>query len=83
MSEFAKIQQNILDFIRRNPGLHLSKLAELNNLKITEIEAHLLYLESKGKIRKFNEDGITKYYLCEKKKKNRSQRISDIRNEIY
>ena len=42
------IEQQIYTLIQKNPGLHLSKIAEQLNMRISHVEYHLLYLEKNG-----------------------------------
>ena len=59
MNEFLEKEnlRKIHDLIKKNPGLHLSKIAELLNMNITEIQHHLQYLEKKGIITVTSEVG--------------------------
>jgi len=50
----------IYDLIEKNPGLHLSKIAELLEIRISLAEYHLLYMERNEYIFSIKKEG--KYY---------------------
>jgi len=49
-------RQAICTIIKENPGLHLSKIAEMLNMRISLAEYHLLYLERENIILSIKED---------------------------
>jgi len=84
MNEFSQdLQRKIYDLIAHNPGLHLSKIAELLDLKISEADAHLRFLERKGKIVVSTETNIARYFIDERKVKTRDKRTLEIRRKLY
>jgi len=56
-------RRKIYDLVSRNPGLHLSKIAELLKMRISLVEYHLLFLEKHKVIRGVKESGYTRYYI--------------------
>ncbi len=78
-----EIQRKIYNLITHNPGIHLSKIAELLSLKITEVEAYLYFLEKKGLISVLQDAGYKQYYPQEQFEKLRDKRSCEIRKKIY
>ena len=58
-------RRNIYNLIQENPGLHLSKIAELSKLRISHVEYHLGYLEKHEVIVCIKEEGYRRYYVKE------------------
>ena len=85
MSEFLKNedQRKIYDLIHYNPGLHLSRIAELLDMKISEVQFHLQYFEKKRKIIVTKETGIKRYYVDDSRVRKRDKRTLEIRGKIY
>lgn len=65
MNELLELEtrRKIYDLVSRNPGLHLSKIAELLSMRVSLAEYHLLYLEKNNVIRAAKEAGYTRYYV--------------------
>jgi len=59
-------RRKIFDLVKRNPGLHLSKISELLNMRVSLIEYHLIYLEKNNVIASMKESGYTRYYIKDK-----------------
>lgn len=76
-------QKKIYNLIFHNPGVHLSKIAELLNMKISEVEYYLQYFEKKGIINVTKEAGYERYYIEDRRVKTRDKRTLGIRKEIY
>jgi len=55
-------RRKIYDLVTKNPGLHLSKIAELLNMRISLVEYHLFYLGKNQIVVSVNESGYTRYY---------------------
>lgn len=85
MSEFQKdeIQRKIYNLISHNPGIHLSKIAELLNMNISEIKYYLKLLENKVIIYSTKESGYEKYYIEKRRVKAREKRTLETRQLIY
>ena len=65
MSDILELEtrRKIYDLVSRNPGLHLSKIAEILKMRISLVEYHLLFLERTNTIRGVKESGYTRYYV--------------------
>jgi len=57
-----KIQKQIHSIIKKNPGLHLSKVAEMLQISIPLALYHLRYLEKNDLITSVKEEGYLRYY---------------------
>ena len=55
-------RQKIYNLIKKNPGLHLSKIAEILHLRISLVEYHVRYLEKNKIILASKEIGYKRYY---------------------
>jgi len=78
-----EIRRKIYDLIYRRPGLHLSKIAELLTLNISEVENHLAYLEKNGFIIGTDEAGYKQYYPQDQNSKKHYKRSQEIRKKIH
>jgi len=56
-------RRKIYDLVTKNPGLHLSRIAELLNMRISLAEYHLIYLEKNQVVIAVRELGYTRYYI--------------------
>jgi len=56
-------RRKIYDLIAKNPGLHLSKIAELLGMRISLVEYHLFYLEKNELLVPVDEAGYNRYYV--------------------
>ena len=77
-----ELQEKILEQIKKNPGIHLSKIAEQLNLRITEVERHLHILETLERIHATAAAGYQRYYLITKERNYSKQKLQT-RNDIY
>lgn len=77
------VQKKIHDLILKNPGLYLSKIAEITNLNIPTVEYHLLLLKRNNLVTVVNESGFERYYAQKKEEGLQGKRIEDIRQRIY
>ena len=82
-SNEKETQKKIRDIIARSPGLHISKIAELLDMKISEVAYHLEYLEEKGVISVSKDTSIERYYIEDSRVKTRDKRSLETRREIY
>ena len=82
-SSEEEIQRRIYDLISQNPGLHLSKIAELLDMKLFEVKYHLQSLENKGIIFVTKDAGYERYYLQKSRIKAREKRTFGTRETIY
>ena len=85
MTEFSelKIRNKIYSLIAKNPGLYISKIAEILNLKISEVESHLFHMEKRDLITSLQDAGYTLYYTKDTKAGIRDRRILKTRRKIY
>lgn len=56
-------RRKIYDLIEKNPGLHLSKISELLQMRISLVEYHLHFLEKYDIISVDKETGFSRYFL--------------------
>jgi predicted transcriptional regulator len=65
MNELLEIEtrRNIYNLIVKNPGLHLSKIAQLLRIRLSLVEYHLRYLEKNNIIYGVSEAGYKRYYI--------------------
>jgi predicted transcriptional regulator len=84
MSDLLELEtrRKIYKLILKHPGLHLSKIASLLNLRISLIEYHLLYLEKKGIAFAVKEGGYKRYYVKEKMGVGDRKVLALLRQEI-
>jgi len=76
-------QRKIFDLISKKPGLHASKIAELLELQITEVNDYLHFLEKKEDIVITEDGGYQRYYIKQSPIKSRDKRTQDMRKEIF
>lgn len=56
-------RRSIFDIIKKNPGLHLSKIAKMLDLRVSLVEYHLHYLEKHGLIQSNSDTGYKRYLI--------------------
>ena len=56
-------RRKIYALIAKHPGLHMSKIAEMLNMRLSLVQYHVAYLEKKGAISVVRDIGFTKYYV--------------------
>jgi len=78
-----KVQKQILDLISNNPGLYISKIADVLNIRISEVEEYLNYLKKKKVINIVYEEGYDRYFIAERKGNLKERRMTDIRKRMY
>jgi len=59
-------RRKIYDLVLKNPGLHLSKIAELLSMRISLAEYHLIYLIKNQVIIANKESGYLRFYIKDK-----------------
>jgi len=79
----SEIQKKIYDLISKNPGLYLSKIAELLDMKISLVEFYLLRMEKDRILTVVKETGFGRYYVEKKEVGIQGTRIADVREKIY
>lgn len=68
--------------IMKNPGIHLSKIADILKMRISLVEYHLIYLEKNNVIQAVKESGYTRYYPTESFGQEDKKLLSILRQEI-
>ena len=56
-------RRTIYSVVKENPGLHLSKIAELVQMRTSHVEYHLHFLEKHEIIRSEKEKGYIRFYI--------------------
>jgi predicted transcriptional regulator len=56
-------RRKVFDTISKNPGLHLSKIAELLKMRVSHVEYHVNYLEKHDLISVEKETGYKRFYV--------------------
>ena len=56
-------RRDIYNLIEKNPGLHLSKIANLLSMRTSHVEYHLLFLEKNELIKSEKEKGYKRYFI--------------------
>lgn len=78
-----EIQEKIRDLLRNNPGLHMSKIAELLDMHVKEIERHLYELEKNKTIIVIQDVGLRRYYLQSPGVEIADENAQETRKRIY
>jgi len=78
-----EIQVEIYHIISKNPGIHLSKIAELMDMHISKVEQNLEYLEKNKIIIAMQDLGYKRYYVDKKGVGTRSASSIETRKKIY
>jgi predicted transcriptional regulator len=76
-------QKKIMELLKKNPGLHISKIAEVLNLHISIVQSELQHLEQSGLITTTTDNGLTCYFIAVPQPKTREYRVEDTRKQIY
>jgi len=56
-------RRKIYDLVAKNPGLHLSKIAEILNMRVSLVEYHLIYLVKNQVFNALKESGYLRFYV--------------------
>ena len=85
MNEFLErqIQRRIYNIIIKNPGIHITRIAELLNMPINEIEQHLKHLEQNKSITISIDEGYRRYYSTKEVVGDITNQILETRQKIY
>lgn len=84
MNEVLELEtrRKIYNLVAKNPGLHLSKIAELLKMRISLVEYHCLYLEKNQIFHPVKESGYVRYYIKGKIAPSDKKVLSLLRQEI-
>jgi len=74
-------RRSIFDIIKKNPGLHLSKISKMLDLRISLVEYHLHYLEKHGLIQSDTSTGYKRYLIKGEKKSLQKKNFSILRQK--
>jgi predicted transcriptional regulator len=78
-----EIFKKICNLLARSPGLHVSKIAELLNMRIAELESYLQILVKQDTLFVTTDEGLQRYFLKEHRANVRDARSEEIKREIY
>ena len=78
-----EIEKKIYSFIVKNPGLYLSKIAELLDMPVSSLENYLQKMQREKKITTVEETGFERFYIDEGKLGVKDKRVVKIRDRIY
>jgi predicted transcriptional regulator len=76
-------QERIRDLLRKNPGINMSKIAELLNMRIIEVERHLSELEKNKIISSVQDVGYRRFYLGSPGFEVSEESVQETRDRIY
>ena len=76
-------QRKIYNLILKNPGVHLTKIATILNMKIIIVEQHLQSLEQHGAISSEMKEGYKRYHVEETKVGHQDKRTLETQKRIY
>jgi predicted transcriptional regulator len=84
MKDYLELEtrRKIYDLIVKNPGLHLSKISSLLNIRKSLIEYHLLYMEKNQILSSLKEVGYTRYYIAGETGSREKKFLSIMRQEL-
>ncbi len=84
MEEILELEtrRKIHDLISKNPGLHLSKIAEILKMGTSLVDYHLIYLEKNEIVNFVKESGYVRYYIKGKIGFEDKKILSILRQEI-
>jgi len=72
-------RRNIFELVKKNPGLHLSKIAKTLKLRVSLAEYHLRYLEKHGLILSDTHTGYKRYVVTGEPKSIQKKNFSILR----
>ena len=77
-----EIRRKIYDIVAENPGLHLSKIAELLNMRVSLAEYHLIQMAKNQVVFPVKESGYTRYYVKGKVGTEDKRTLALLRQEV-
>jgi len=85
MKSFLKseTEKKIYYIILKYPGVHLTKISELLNMKISDLENQLQFLEENRVILSKEDSGFKRYYLEDRNIGPRDKRVTNTQQKIY
>lgn len=76
------IQNKIFDLIEKNPGIYLSKIADLLPLDVSKVQFYLDQMEQQQLITSSKVAGVRQYYIDDRRISVHSRKIQQIRRRI-
>ena len=77
-----EIQKKIYELLKKQPGIDRTKIAELLNLQIADVETSLQKLEKNNLILPIEEGGYTRFYHRPQQKNGKEQTTGETREKI-
>jgi predicted transcriptional regulator len=74
-------RQKIYNLLKKNPGLHLSKIAKLLDLRVSLVEYHLHYLEKHNLVKSDKQTGYKRYLIRGEAETVRKKKFSILRQK--
>jgi predicted transcriptional regulator len=74
-------RKKIYSILKKNPGLHLSKIAKILNLRVSLVEYHLHYLEKHSLIKSDKHTGYKRYFISGETESVQKKNFSIIRQK--
>jgi len=85
MKSFLKseTEKKIYYIILKYPGIHLTKISELLNIKISDLKNQLQFLEEERLIHSKEDSGFKRYYIGDRNIGSRDKRVTNTQQKIY
>ncbi len=74
-------RQNIYALLKKNPGLHLSKIAQILTLRVSLVEYHLHYLEKHRLLKSDKHTGYKRYFISGEAESIQKKNFSIVRQK--
>lgn len=75
-------RRKIYELVQKNPGLHLSRIAELLGMRTSLVEYHLIFLEKNQVITPSKESGYARYFVKDSIGVNDKKTLSILRQDV-
>jgi len=75
-------KEKILALLSKNPGLYISKIAEMLEMTLPTVKQHVLLMQQEKALTVVNQDGYERYYVKKQKSGIKEKRVSGIRGRI-
>ncbi len=79
----VETEKKVYSYIEKNPGVHISKLVQILDIKFSNIEICLNILEQKNKIYSIDSEGFKRYYINKMWKSTRKKRTQELQMLIF
>lgn len=74
-------RQNIYNLLKKNPGIHLSKIAKILKLRVSLVEYHLHYLEKHSLLKSDKHTGYKRYFISGEAESAQKKNFSILRQK--